>query len=59
MTTAYLAKGLEFDCVILPGADKENYKSEIDRRMLYIGVTRALHKLTLLYTGELTDFVKL
>ena len=58
ITTAYLAKGLEFDCVILPDADKNNYKNEIDRQMIYIGVTRALHKLTLLYTGELTDFLK-
>ncbi|MCL1858399.1 MAG: AAA family ATPase [Oscillospiraceae bacterium] len=58
ITTAYLAKGLEFDCVILPGADKNNYKNEIDRQMIYIGITRALHKLTLLYTGEITDFLK-
>ena len=58
ITTAYLAKGLEFDCVILPEADKNNYKNEIDRQMLYIGITRALHKLTLLYTGEITGFLK-
>ena len=58
VTTAYLAKGLEFDCVILPEASKNNYSNEIDRQMLYIGVTRALHKLTLLYTGEITEFLK-
>ena len=58
ITTAYLAKGLEFDCVILPDADKNNYKNEIDRQMIYIGITRALHKLTLLYTGEITGFLK-
>ena len=58
ITTAYLAKGLEFDCVILPDTDKNNYKNEIDRQMIYIGITRALHKLTLLYTGEITGFLK-
>ena len=58
VTTAYLAKGLEFDCVILPSIDKNNYKNDIDRQMIYIGVTRALHKLTLLYTGELTEILK-
>jgi len=58
ITTAYLAKGLEFDCVILPEADKNNYKNEIDKQMIYIGITRALHKLTLLYTGEITKFLK-
>ena len=57
VTTAYLAKGLEFDCVILPDCGKNNYKNEIDRQMIYIGITRALHKLTLLYTGELTEFL--
>ena len=58
VTTAYLAKGLEFDCVILPDSDSENYKNEIDRQMLYIGITRALHKLTLLHTGEVTGFLR-
>ena len=58
ITTAYLAKGLEFDCVILPESENENYKNEIDRQMLYIGVTRALHKLTFLYTGDLSNFLK-
>jgi len=58
VTTAYLAKGLEFDCVIIPEADKNNYNNEIDRQMIYIGVTRALHKLALLYTGEATEFIK-
>ena len=58
VTTAYLAKGLEFDCVILPDADKQNYKNEIDRQMLYIGVTRALHSLVLLYIDEITVFFR-
>jgi DNA helicase-2/ATP-dependent DNA helicase PcrA len=58
VTTAYLAKGLEFDCVILPGADKNNYKNEIDRQMLYIGITRALHSLILLYENEITNFLR-
>jgi DNA helicase-2/ATP-dependent DNA helicase PcrA len=58
ITTAYLAKGLEFDCVVLPESGSDNYKNEIDRQMLYIGITRALHSLTLLYTGELTEFLK-
>ena len=52
VTTAYLAKGLEFDCVILPDADAVNYKTDLDKQMLYIGVTRALHRLTLLYIDK-------
>jgi DNA helicase-2/ATP-dependent DNA helicase PcrA len=57
VTTAYLAKGLEFDCVILPDTDSGVYVTDLDRQMLYIGVTRALHRLTLLYTGEASAFV--
>jgi DNA helicase-2/ATP-dependent DNA helicase PcrA len=57
ITTAHLAKGLEFDQVIVPHSDKSNYKSETDRQMLYVACTRAMHKLTLTYTGNLTGFI--
>jgi DNA helicase II / ATP-dependent DNA helicase PcrA len=52
VTTAHLAKGLEFDEVIVPFVSSQNYKSDIDRRMLYIACTRAMHKLTLTFTQE-------
>ena len=58
ITNAYLAKGLEFDCVILPSCDEKNYSSETDRQMLYIGITRALHKIAILHTGKLTKFLE-
>ena len=48
-------KGSEFDAAILIGADKTHYASdvELDRRLLYVGVTRALHALALIPDGEL------
>ena len=46
-----MAKGLEFDEVIIPQTDDRNYHSEIDRSMLYVAVTRAMHRLTLTYSG--------
>ncbi len=50
---SYLSKGLEFDAVIIAGG--ENYKgSELDIKLLYVAMTRALHKLDIYYTGELT-----
>ncbi len=52
IATAYLAKGLEFDQVIVPHADDANYRSEIDRHMLYVACTRAMHRLTLTCTGQ-------
>ncbi|MCM1027695.1 MAG: AAA family ATPase [Roseburia sp.] len=47
-----LSKGLEFDEVIIPGADCKNYRSEYERSLLYVACTRAMHRLTLLYSGE-------
>lgn len=58
ITTAHLAKGLEFDEVIVPFASARNYKSDVDRGMLYIACTRAMHKLTLTYTKEKTNFIE-
>ena len=40
------------DEVIIPQADDKNYHSEIDRSMLYVAVTRAMHRLTLTYSGR-------
>jgi DNA helicase-2/ATP-dependent DNA helicase PcrA len=54
----YLAKGLEFDAVILMDADAEHYtKSVIDAKLLYVGCTRCLHELWLLYSGEITPLI--
>lgn len=51
VTTAHLAKGLEFDAVVVPFASRRHYHTELDRRMLYIACTRAMHQLALTYTG--------
>lgn len=53
----YLAKGLEFDAVIVYEADKENYSCEPDRNLLYIACSRALHRLELYYSGERSPFL--
>ncbi|WP_376711280.1 HelD family protein [Pseudochrobactrum lubricantis] len=45
--TAHLAKGLEFDRVIIPDASAEQYEDEMDRNLLYVACTRAMHKLTI------------
>lgn len=45
LTTPANAKGVEFDCVIVPFATDENYNNELDRNLLYVSATRALHKL--------------
>lgn len=48
----YMAKGLEFDAVIVCDADAAHYHSEEDKNLLYIACTRALHRLSVMYMGE-------
>ncbi len=57
VTTAHMAKGLEFDQVIVPFAGADNYHTELDRSMLYVACTRAMHRLDLTYCGELTHLL--
>ncbi|GAB4034229.1 HelD family protein [Spirosoma gilvum] len=57
ITTAHLAKGLEFDEVIVPFASADTYKTETDKQMLYIACTRAMHRLMVTYSGDLTGFL--
>lgn len=57
ITSVRMAKGLEFDEVIVPDADNRNYDSDYDRNLLYIACTRAMHKLTLFYTGSPSPFL--
>ncbi len=53
-----LAKGLEFDQVIIPDASAETYPdTPLSRRRLYTAVSRAMHRVTLLAQGELTPLV--
>ena len=49
VTSVRMAKGLEFDEVILPGGHKSHWSSAFDRRLLYIACTRAMHRLTLTF----------
>lgn len=58
--TSYLAKGLEFDAVIINDASEEIYssKSDYDMRLLYVAMTRALHELKIFYRGNLLIPIK-
>ncbi|MEN2467277.1 RNA polymerase recycling motor HelD [Ornithinibacillus sp. JPR2-1] len=54
----YLAKGIEFDAVIIPDASKEHYDQESDRTLFYTACTRAMHSLTLLTKGTPCIFLQ-
>ena len=54
---AYLAKGLEFDAVILTNAGGGHYAHESERLLLYTACTRALHELKVYCVGEPSPFL--
>ena len=58
ITTSATSKGIEFDHVIIPFVDKNNYRSELDKNMLYVATTRALHQLEFIYEGQKSKFLK-
>ena len=58
VTTCATAKGIEFDAVIIPNADNENYKNTVDKNILYVSSTRALHKLFFTTEKEPTVLLK-
>lgn len=51
---SHLAKGLEFDAVILATYDTPYYDHAIDRKLLYVALTRAMHELYLIGPGKET-----
>ena len=53
---SYLAKGLEFDSVILFNVNNENYQNTVlDIKLLYVAITRAMSKLDVFYTGKISE----
>ena len=53
-----LAKGLEFDRVIIPDASARTFpESDIARRRLYTTISRATRHLTILSNGDLTELL--
>lgn len=54
-----LAKGLEFDHVIIPDAQAKNYPdTPLARRRLYTAISRATHKVTILSQGKLSPLLQ-
>ncbi|MEG6584701.1 HelD family protein [Dendrosporobacter sp. 1207_IL3150] len=55
---AFLAKGLEFDGVIVANVNANSYRREAERNILYTVCTRALHRLVLCYHDEISPFIQ-
>ncbi|MBM7567235.1 RNA polymerase recycling motor HelD [Paenibacillus sacheonensis] len=54
----YLAKGVEFDAVLIYDASPEAYGRDNERKLLYTACTRAMHQLQLYTTGDWSPFVQ-
>jgi DNA helicase-2/ATP-dependent DNA helicase PcrA len=54
---AYLAKGVEFDAVLIYDASPQTYQRESERKLFYTACTRAMHRLMLYTTGDWTPYI--
>ncbi|WP_339224665.1 RNA polymerase recycling motor HelD [Paenibacillus sp. FSL H8-0332] len=54
---AYLAKGVEFDAVIIYNGSAEKYGREHERKLFYTACTRAMHLLHIYSLGEPSPFM--
>lgn len=59
ITTCYVSKGLEFDCVIVPNCNSANFSAPNGRKPLYVAATRALHQLHFYcLAGQMTAYLQ-
>lgn len=50
---SYMTKGLEFDCSVIYNCDEDSYgNNELDKKILYVVLTRALHLEYIFYKGK-------
>ncbi|MED4753294.1 RNA polymerase recycling motor HelD [Brevibacillus choshinensis] len=54
---SYLAKGVEFDAVLIYNASSERYHLESERKLFYTACTRAMHELHLYSVGEVSPLL--
>lgn len=55
---AYLAKGVEFDAVLIYDASMQTYYRESERKLFYTACTRAMHRLLLYTTSDWSHFIQ-
>jgi DNA helicase-2/ATP-dependent DNA helicase PcrA len=58
LVPSYLAKGLEFDAVIIVTIEDRYTEDELDLKLLYVSMTRALHRLYVFCVNDTIPFLK-
>jgi DNA helicase-2/ATP-dependent DNA helicase PcrA len=54
---SYLAKGVEFDAVMIYNGSADLYRREGERKLFYTACTRAMHLLHIYVQGEISPFI--
>lgn len=54
---SYLAKGLEFDAVVMWNADEKNYHRLDETQLVYTITSRAMYKLDIIYNNQLSSLL--
>lgn len=55
---SYMTKGLEFDATIIYNCDDDVYKDDVlDKKLLYVSLTRALHLQYVMYKNDLSNLL--
>ncbi|MFL0267749.1 RNA polymerase recycling motor HelD [Candidatus Clostridium radicumherbarum] len=56
---SYMTKGLEFDCSVVFNCNDTNYsESELDKKLLYVVLTRALHFQYVFFNGKISSLLE-
>jgi DNA helicase-2/ATP-dependent DNA helicase PcrA len=55
---SYLAKGLEFDAVIIWDVSAQAFVDASDRQLLYTVASRAMHRLTMIALGDVSPLIQ-
>lgn len=55
---SYMAKGLEFDAVIVTSLEEDYIEKDLDIKLLYVAMTRALHSLDVLCCGKTMTLIE-
>ncbi|MFL0247828.1 RNA polymerase recycling motor HelD [Candidatus Clostridium stratigraminis] len=56
---SYMTKGLEFDCSVVFNCNDANYsESELDKKLLYVVLTRALHFQYVFFSGKISSLLE-
>lgn len=57
MCSTHRAKGLELDRIVVPGVTAAAYCTPMDRNLLYVACTRAMHQRFLTHTAKHSELI--